>query len=155
MLIRVDFPAPFSPSRHKTSPGIASRLMRSLATTPGKAFVISMSSTAGTAAPTGGGGTADPALRASGTVPPSRTVMEGLLARDERVDLGLGIGRRHSDRAIGDGCLGGLDGRGGLRREVIGLQQRHAAVAHVLDVALVAEGPGVDVLDRLRERRAE
>jgi hypothetical protein len=49
MLINVDLPAPFSPSKHKTSPGIAARLMRSLATTPGKVFVISMSSTAGVA----------------------------------------------------------------------------------------------------------
>src|SRR5688500_6600168 len=49
MLMSVDLPAPFSPSRQRTSPGIARRLIRSLATTPGKVFVISMSSTAGAA----------------------------------------------------------------------------------------------------------
>ena len=50
MLISVDLPAPFSPSRQRTSPGMARRLMWSFATTPGKALVMPTSSTAGDAA---------------------------------------------------------------------------------------------------------
>ena len=45
--MRVDLPAPFSPRRQSTSPGIAARLIRSFARTPGKPLVMAMSSTAG------------------------------------------------------------------------------------------------------------
>jgi hypothetical protein len=47
MLISVDLPAPFSPSRQCTSPRLTEREMRSLARTPGKAFETPISSTAG------------------------------------------------------------------------------------------------------------
>src|SRR6266516_1545911 len=44
MFINVDLPAPFSPSRACTSPRRRSKSMPSLATTPGKRFVIPRSS---------------------------------------------------------------------------------------------------------------
>src|SRR6188472_343864 len=44
MFIRVLFPAPFSPSRPSTSPRSAEIEMRSLASTPGKVLVMSLSS---------------------------------------------------------------------------------------------------------------
>ena len=47
MPIRVDLPAPFSPSRQCTSPRRSVRSMRSFASTPGNAFVIPASSTIG------------------------------------------------------------------------------------------------------------
>ncbi len=47
MFMSVDLPAPFSPSRQCTSPRWTMSEMRSLASTPGYSFVISMSSTAG------------------------------------------------------------------------------------------------------------
>src|SRR5947207_947099 len=47
MFISVDLPAPFSPSRAWTSPGKRSKSIPSLATTPGKRFVIDRSSRIG------------------------------------------------------------------------------------------------------------
>ena len=47
----VDLPAPFSPSRQCTSPRRTLSEMRSLARTPGNAFVIPTRSTAGCARP--------------------------------------------------------------------------------------------------------
>src|SRR2546428_2838946 len=47
MFISVDLPAPFSPSRACTSPGRRSKSIPSLATTPGKRFVIDRSSRIG------------------------------------------------------------------------------------------------------------
>src|SRR5215218_9220465 len=44
MFIRVDLPAPFSPSRPSTSPRSGEMEMRSLASTPGKVLVMSLSS---------------------------------------------------------------------------------------------------------------
>ena len=44
MFIRVVLPAPFSPSRPSTSPRSAEIEIRSLASTPGKRFVMSLSS---------------------------------------------------------------------------------------------------------------
>ena len=50
-LISVDLPAPFSPSRQCTSPGRIARSMWSFARTPGNAFVMPISSTAGSVCP--------------------------------------------------------------------------------------------------------
>src|SRR6266446_3212118 len=47
MFISVDLPAPFSPSSAWTSPGKRSKSIPSLATTPGKRFVIDRSSRIG------------------------------------------------------------------------------------------------------------
>ena len=47
MPIRVDFPAPFSPSRQWTSPRRSANVMSSLARTPGKDLLMPSSSTAG------------------------------------------------------------------------------------------------------------
>src|SRR5438128_836373 len=46
MFESVDFPAPFSPSKACTSPSAASKWTPSFATTPGKRFVMPLSSTA-------------------------------------------------------------------------------------------------------------
>src|SRR5690625_2748038 len=47
MLMSVVLPAPFSPSRACTSPGLTSRLTSSLATTPGNFFVMFLISSSG------------------------------------------------------------------------------------------------------------
>src|SRR5437868_15346848 len=47
MFIRVDLPAPFSPSRACTSPRASSKSTPSFATTPGNRFVIALSSRRG------------------------------------------------------------------------------------------------------------
>ena len=75
MLIRVDLPAPFSPRRQSTSPGIARRLMWSFATTPGNVLVISTSSTAGVSTP---------AVDVTGTIGPG-SITADTMAVDPRV----------------------------------------------------------------------
>src|SRR5919201_4543410 len=59
MFERVLFPAPFSPKSACTSPAAASKSTRSLATTPGKRFVMPRITTAG------GGGAPSAPLRSS------------------------------------------------------------------------------------------
>src|SRR5258708_19332811 len=66
MLIRVDLPAPFSPSRQCTSPWRTVRLTRSFASTPGNRLVMSISSIAGT-----GSGDCLPATPASSQCAPA------------------------------------------------------------------------------------
>src|SRR5579871_6717451 len=73
MFDNVDFPAPFSPSSACTSPSAASKCTASFATTPGKRFVMSRSSTAG----------AMERGRARRVAPPARPVGSALRAPDD------------------------------------------------------------------------
>src|SRR3989337_4026805 len=56
MRIKVVLPAPFSPTSAWISPSATSKVIRSLASTPGKAFEISSMRTRGTASAIGGCG---------------------------------------------------------------------------------------------------
>src|SRR5581483_316944 len=161
MLIRVDLPAPFSPSRQCTSPRSTVSEMWSLASTPGNAFVISISSTAG-ACPLSVGVVelSVIALLRAGTglvaVParePTPQTSVRVLALAVLLDCSLRGRRDDLDRAVPDLLLGRGDlgpGRGG---RLVRLQQREA-VARSEDVRL-AERAGVDVLDRPRVDRRE
>src|SRR6516225_9338835 len=113
MLIRVDLPAPFSPSRQCTSPCRTVTLTRSFARTPGNRFVMSVSSMAG-ARP----GDCVPATPAS-----SWSRRGALAGRYERLHLGQGCGYRHLELAGDDLLLGGLDLAPDACRDVGGLQE--------------------------------
>src|SRR4051794_959492 len=124
MLISVDLPAPFSPSRLWTSPAWIARSMRSLATTPGYALVMPRNTAAGAEAGGalggGGGGVWESVMviwgrrgtQEPGVAPGSRAAgfsAAGALLLEERLDLGLLGGPRGVDLAPGDPALRGLD----------------------------------------------
>src|SRR6185312_12923105 len=116
-LISVDLPAPFSPSRQCTSPGRITRSMWSFARTPGNAFVMPISSTAGASAP---------AVESACSCLSDATGSDRLLhqCRDR-----LLVGRqRNLDRARDDLLAGLLDELPGRPVDVLRLQQRHAVV---------------------------
>src|SRR6187401_231501 len=117
MFIRVDLPAPFSPSSAWTSPSRRSKLTSSFATVPGKRFVMcSISRTTGRSGmraiivwpphgrkPLGGQACRrDSALRAR-----DLEVAVGDLLRDvvELGDQGVAIGRVRADLAVADAVV--------------------------------------------------
>src|SRR5258706_14316364 len=96
MFIKVDLPAPFSPSKAWTSPGRTSRSMASLATRPGNSLVIPTSSTFGPAAPAdcaaGAAKATGPAIPSSGGFQ-SRDALDGPIPIVEsHVVHGLALG---------------------------------------------------------------
>ena len=130
----VDLPAPFSPSRQRTSPGMAVRLMWSLATTPGKALVMSMSSTAGVLPPAVELGAR---ARRSVTTCRASTGVASNHGRDldqqpmsASTSSSVGVSG-HGDRAIGDAGPGRLDGGARFVADVRRVQQPDAAVGGV------------------------
>src|SRR3954470_10268534 len=134
-LISVDLPAPFSPSRQCTSPARIARWMSSFATTPGNAFVIPISSTAGASAPAV---ESIPCGR-SDVTEPDRLLHQ---CRDR-----LLVGRqRHLDRTVDDPLAGLLDERPGGTIDVLRLQERDA-VLEAERVEVCAVLAGVDVGD--------
>src|SRR5215471_2613814 len=145
MLIRVDLPAPFSPSRQSTSPCRTVTLTRSLAMTPGNCFVMLTSSMAGTRS-----GDCVPA-----TPTPSRCGRRLAVRRYERLHLGQGRRHRHLELARDDLLLRSLDLIPDAGRDVCRLKERDAAVREVQVVAVVAVGAVLDVLDRLGVRVRE
>src|SRR5439155_16376834 len=164
MLIRVDLPAPFSPSRQCTSPCRAASETSSFATTPGNRFVMPSSSTAG--APVGVA-----ALRLSDSVRSLCVVHGGrrsgrralfraasptrLLLLDQRLDLSRLGRQRHLDRAVHDARLRSLDLRPHVGGDQAGLEERDPAVRERQVVTVRTVVPRVDVRDRLLEREGE
>src|SRR6266566_5144206 len=115
MLIRVDLPAPFSPSRQCTSPCRTVRLTRSFARTPGNRFVISVSSMAGA-----------PQVTASRPLLPLPDRRPGALpGRYERLHRGQGRGYRHAELPGDDLLLSRLDLTPDVCRDVGGLEERN------------------------------
>src|SRR5215471_9621234 len=145
MLIRVDLPAPFSPSRQSTSPCRTVTLTRSLARTPGNRFVMLTSSMAGTRS-----GDCVPATPA-----PSRCGRRLAIRRYERLHLGQGRRHRHLELPGDDLRLGSLDLTPDAGRDICRLEERDADVREVQVVAVVAVGAVLDVLVRLGERTVE
>src|SRR5664279_3431736 len=103
MLMRVDLPAPFSPRRQSTSPGMARRSIWSFATTPGNVLVIPTSSTAGVRTPAVGW-TGDPGPESmtedtAAMVSVSSARVDWLLGQQRR-DVCLRMSDGHDDRAV-------------------------------------------------------
>src|SRR5699024_608398 len=151
--IRVDLPAPFSPSSEWISPGSTTRSMASLATKVPKVFVIPRSSSFTAFASVGAGRAAGPARFGTWCAVPAR----GQGPRTgQRGSGALRGGLRLDDHVAADDLL--LEGlqllgelRGDLVLEVVVRGQAHAAVlerAHVRGaVELALGGAGDDVLD--------
>src|ERR1700756_3305072 len=96
MFIRVDLPAPFSPSRACTSPGRTSRSIASLATRPGNSLVMRTSSTFGPAAPAAAGAGAakasGPAMPNSGGFQPRDSLDGPVPVVEGQIVHGLALG---------------------------------------------------------------
>src|SRR5581483_3918857 len=155
--IRVDLPAPFSPSRQCTSPPRSARSTRSFASTPGNAFVIPRSSTIGVPLSFG-------ALRVNEVCSKTRSPRwhrahhrgrraESLL--DQLFHVPGLVRDRDLDLAGEDLPLRLRDRRPGGGGDVLRLQQRDTAVLQVEVVAVRPEGAAVHVLDRLLEGARE
>src|SRR5699024_8341575 len=151
--IRVDLPAPFSPSSEWISPGSTTRSMASLATKVPKVFVIPRSSSFTAVASVGAGRAAGPARFGTWCAVPARR--QGPRT-GQRGSGALRGGLRLDDHVAADDLL--LEGlqllgelRGDLVLEVVVRGQAHAAVlerAHVRGaVELALGGAGDDVLD--------
>src|SRR6266851_3664278 len=106
MFINVDLPAPFSPSRACTSPGKRSKSIPSLATTPGKRFVIDRSSRIGPSLIRSPfyGGTRGADRRAAPLRVPTLLLRrrDDLAGRDQLLDDGGAVLQLCADLAVAD-----------------------------------------------------
>src|ERR1700761_8372119 len=133
MFIRVDLPAPFSPSRAWMVPGAMERSMWSLATRLPKRFVMPCSSRS-TRPPHPLYGTGNAEFR-PGTPVASRAGNSSISLFVRRLRRAL---RGHLDGARDDALLDrlqlGLQARRNLAGEVVERRQRHPAVLQRADV---------------------
>src|SRR6266511_5099642 len=172
MMISVDLPAPFSPSRQWTSPRRRATETSSFASTPGKRFVMPTSSTAGAAVSPPDGAPVDVGpVRLSDPVrsplvlprrPPKRpprglraSSLARLLLLDQSLDLSGLRRQRHLQRPAHDAPAGRRDLRPDIRRNVAGLEERDSAVRERAVVSMRSVLAPVDVGDRLLERFRE
>src|ERR1700731_1899555 len=160
MPIRVDLPAPFSPSRQCTSPRWRERSTRSLASTPGNAFVIPESST--NAVPvslrafTVLGSVCSKKRTACGRSETRRRRLRVIRCLLDQLLDGLGLVRDRDrdlpghDLTLGLGELGPEPGR-----DVLRVQERDSAVLEAEVVPVRAVAAAVDVAERRLERAGE